>query len=131
MKTKIPKDFKLLDMTLYDSTSDPNHHLSNFKSRMYLTDASDAVRCKAFPTTLTKTAIRWFDSLPPKSISGFDDLARFSIQKDKAKHAPSLLGIKQGDRESFRNYMERFNKTCIDIQNLPTEAAIMGLINGL
>jgi len=136
MKTKIPKDFKLPDMTLYDGTTDPNHHLSNFRSRMYLTDISDAVRCKAFPTTLTKTEIRWFDNLPPKSISSFDDLAkkflaRFSIQKDKAKHAPSLLGIKQGDRESLRNYMERFNKTCLDIQNLPTEAAIMGLINGL
>ncbi|XLS93546.1 hypothetical protein HN51_069554 [Arachis hypogaea] len=58
-------------------------------------------------------------------------LARFSIQKDKAKHFPSLLGIKQGDRESLCNYIERFNKTCMDIQSLPTEAAIMGLINGL
>ncbi|XP_057755651.1 uncharacterized protein LOC130974822 [Arachis stenosperma] len=27
--------------------------------------------------------------------------------------------------------MERFNRACLDIQNLPTEAAIMGLINGL
>ncbi|XP_052116396.1 uncharacterized protein LOC127746596 [Arachis duranensis] len=103
---------------------------------MYLTDASDAIRCKAFPTTLTKTAIKWFDTLPPRSITSFDDLAkkflaRFSIQKDKAKHAPSLLGIKQGDWESLHNYMERFNKACLDIQILPTEAAIMGLINGL
>ena len=119
METKISKDFKLPDMTLYDGTTDPNHHLSNFRSRMYLTDAPDAIRCKAFPTTLTKTAIRWFGNLPPKSIPSFDDLAkkflaRFSIQKDKAKHAPSLLGIKQGDRESLRIYMERFNKTCME-----------------
>ncbi|XP_057741310.1 uncharacterized protein LOC130959864 [Arachis stenosperma] len=103
---------------------------------MYLTDTSDVVRCKAFPTTLTKTAIKWFDNLPPRSISSFDDmakkfLARFFIQKDKAKHAPSLLGIKQEEQESIRNYMERFNKTYMDIQNLPAEVAIMGLINGL
>ncbi|KAL4374181.1 hypothetical protein AHAS_Ahas05G0156100 [Arachis hypogaea] len=51
MKTKIPKDFKLPDITLYDGTTEPSHHLSNFRSRMYLTDASNAVRCKAFPTT--------------------------------------------------------------------------------
>ncbi|XP_057719973.1 uncharacterized protein LOC130934410 [Arachis stenosperma] len=81
-------------------------------------------------------AIKWFNSSPPRSIASFDDLAkkflaRFSIQKDKAKHAPSLLEIKQGDRESLHNYMERFNKACLDIQNLPTETAIMGLINGL
>ncbi|XP_057739805.1 uncharacterized protein LOC130956867 [Arachis stenosperma] len=123
-------------MTPYGRTSDPSHYLSNFRIRIYLTDASDAVRCKAFPTTLTKTTIKWFDSLPPKSIASFDDLAkkflaRFSIQKDKTKHAPNLLGIKQGDQESLRNYMERFNKACLDIQNLSIEAAIMGLINGL
>ncbi|KAL4276740.1 hypothetical protein AHAS_Ahas20G0237400 [Arachis hypogaea] len=110
-------------MTSYDGTSDPNHHLSNFRSRMYLTDTLDVVRCKAFPTTLTKAAIKWFDSLPPKSITSFDDLAkkffvRFSIQKDKAKHAPSLLGIKQGERESLHNYIKRFNKACMDIQSL-------------
>ncbi|XP_057738145.1 uncharacterized protein LOC130955321 [Arachis stenosperma] len=27
--------------------------------------------------------------------------------------------------------MERFNKACLDIQNLPTEAVLMGLVNGL
>ncbi|XP_025670175.1 uncharacterized protein [Arachis hypogaea] len=136
MKAKVLRDFKAPDMVPYDGTSDPSHRLSNFRSRMYLTDASDATRCKAFPTTLTKTAVKWFDNLPPISITSFYDLAnkflaRLSIQKDKARHAPSLLGIKQGDWESLQNYMERFNKACLDIQNLPTEAAIMGLINGL
>ncbi|XP_057719619.1 uncharacterized protein LOC130934045 [Arachis stenosperma] len=136
MKAKVPKKFKAPDMTQYDGTSDPSHHLSNFSSRIYLTDASDAIHCKAFPTTLTKTAIKWFNRLPLRSIASFDDLAkkflaRFFIQKDKAMHAPSLLGVKQGDRESLRSYMERFNKACLDIQNLSTEAAVMGLINGL
>ncbi|XP_015958464.1 uncharacterized protein LOC107482470 [Arachis duranensis] len=136
MKAKVPKNFKAPDMTPYDGTSDPSHHLSNFRSRMYLTDASDAIRCKAFPTTLTKTVIKWFDSLRPRSIASFDDLAKkflakFSIQKEKEKHAPSLLGIKQGDRKSLRSYMERFNKAWLDIQSLPTKAGIMGLVNGL
>ncbi|KAL4330083.1 hypothetical protein AHAS_Ahas13G0364600 [Arachis hypogaea] len=135
-KAKILKDFKHPDMTPYDGISDPSHHLSNFRSRMYLTDASDVIRCKAFLTILTKTAIKWFDNLPPRPISSFDNLAkkflaRFSIQKDKTKHTPSLLGIKQGDREILRSYMERFNKICLDIQSLPTEVAIMGVINGV
>ncbi|XP_015955427.1 uncharacterized protein LOC107479844 [Arachis duranensis] len=119
-----------------DATSKNTHYLRNFRSRMYLTDASEAIRCKAFPTTLTKRAIKWFDSLPLRSITSFDDLAkkflaRFFIQKDKAKHTPSLLRIKQGDRKSLHSYMERFNKACLDIQSLPTKAANMGLINGL
>ncbi|KAL4321753.1 hypothetical protein AHAS_Ahas14G0142000 [Arachis hypogaea] len=44
MKAKVPKDFKAPNMTPYDGTSDPSHHLSNFRSRMYLTEASDAIR---------------------------------------------------------------------------------------
>ncbi|KAL4316042.1 hypothetical protein AHAS_Ahas15G0245500 [Arachis hypogaea] len=44
MKAKVSKDFKAPDMIPYDGTSDPSHHLSNFGSRMYLTEASDAIR---------------------------------------------------------------------------------------
>ncbi|XP_072089526.1 uncharacterized protein [Arachis hypogaea] len=123
-------------MNLYDGTTDPKHHLSNFKSRMYLVDASDATRCKAFSTTLRKAAMKWFDSLPPRSVTSFDDLSykflmRFSIKRDKVKHAPSLLGVKQEIGEPLRDYMERFNKACLEIQDLSTEAVIMGLVNGL
>ncbi|XP_016164821.1 uncharacterized protein LOC107607372 [Arachis ipaensis] len=136
MKAKVQNDIKAPDMTPYDGTSDPSHNLSNFRSRMYLMDASDTTRCKAFPTTLTKTVVKWFNSLPPRLITSFDDLtkkflAKFFIKKDKSKHAPSLLEIRQGDRESLRNYMEKFNKACLDIKNLLTGATIMGLINGL
>ncbi|XP_016192818.1 uncharacterized protein LOC107633732 [Arachis ipaensis] len=136
MRAKVPKNFKSPDMDLYDGTTDPKHHLSNFKSWMYLADAFDATRCKAFPTTLTKAAMKWFGSLPPRSVSSFDDLSRkflirFSIQKDKVKHAPSLLGVKQEVGEPLRDYIKRFNKACLEIQDLPTEAIIMGLVNGL
>ncbi|XP_057723368.1 uncharacterized protein LOC130939266 [Arachis stenosperma] len=136
MRAKVPINFKSLDMNLYDGTTDPKHHLSNFKSRMYLADASDATRCKAFPTTLSKAAMKWFDSLPPRSVTSFEDLSkkflmRFSIQKDKVKHAPSLLGVKQEVGEPLRDYMERFNKACLEIQDLSTEAVIIGLVNGL
>ncbi|XP_016207140.1 uncharacterized protein LOC107647586 [Arachis ipaensis] len=120
MKAKVPRNFKSPNMDLYDRTTDPKHHWSNFKSQMYLADASDATRCKAFPTTLTKAAMKWFDSLPPRSVTSFDDfsrkfLMRFSIQKDKVKHAPSLLGVKQEVGEPLRDYMERFNKACLEI----------------
>ncbi|XP_072087133.1 uncharacterized protein [Arachis hypogaea] len=123
-------------MDLYDGTTDSRHHLSNFKSCMYLVDTSDATHCKAFTTTLTKIAMKWFDSLLSRSVMCFDDLARsfltqIFIQKDKLKHAPSLLGAKQEVGKFLRVYMERFNKACLEIQNLPAEAVIMGLVNGL
>ncbi|KAL4381279.1 hypothetical protein AHAS_Ahas04G0117600 [Arachis hypogaea] len=66
MKAKVPRNFKSLDMDLYDGMFDPSHHLSNFRSRMYLAEASDATHCKAFPTTLTKVAMKWFEGLHPR-----------------------------------------------------------------
>nr|XP_025670455.1 uncharacterized protein LOC112770286 [Arachis hypogaea] len=136
LRAKVPRNFKSPGMNLYNGTIDPKHHLGNFKSWMYLADASDATRCKAFPTTLTKVAMKWFDSLPPRSVTNFDDLAhkfltRFSIQKDKVKHAPSLPRVKQEVKEPLRDYIERFNKVCLKIQDLPTEAVIIELVNGL
>ncbi|XP_072062128.1 uncharacterized protein [Arachis hypogaea] len=68
MRAKVPRNFKIPDMDLYDGTTDLKHHLSNFKSRTYLADASDAIHCKAFPTTLTRAAMKWFDSLPPRTL---------------------------------------------------------------
>ncbi|XP_072053126.1 uncharacterized protein [Arachis hypogaea] len=127
MRARVPINFKSPDMSLFDGTIDPRHHLSNFKSWMYLADTSDATRYKAFPTTLTKSAMKWFDSLPPRLVTSFEDLTRkfltqFSIQKDKVKHAPSLHGVKQEVGESLRDYMERFNMACLEIQNFPTKA---------
>ncbi|MED6109589.1 hypothetical protein PIB30_035081 [Stylosanthes scabra] len=75
MQAEVPKNFKCPEMTLYDGSSDPRHHLSNFRSRM---------------------SIAYFDDFT----KGF--LTHFSIQKEKFKHAPSLLGVKQGGGESLR-----------------------------
>ncbi|XP_072062124.1 uncharacterized protein [Arachis hypogaea] len=136
MQAKVPRNFKTPDMDLYDGTTNPMHHLNNFKSWINLSDVFDATHCKAFPTTLTKVAMKWFDNFTPMSMTCFEDLAekfltRFLIQKDKVKHAPSLLGVKQEIRKTLRDYMERFNKACLEIQNLPTEAVTMGLVNAL
>ncbi|MED6141602.1 hypothetical protein PIB30_105081, partial [Stylosanthes scabra] len=36
MQAEVPKNFKCPEMALYDGSTDPRHHLSNFRSRMYL-----------------------------------------------------------------------------------------------
>ncbi|KAL4393893.1 hypothetical protein AHAS_Ahas02G0097500 [Arachis hypogaea] len=39
-KVRVPKNFKTPDVDLYEGTTNLRHHLSNFKSWMYLADAS-------------------------------------------------------------------------------------------
>ncbi|KAL4381634.1 hypothetical protein AHAS_Ahas04G0153100 [Arachis hypogaea] len=46
MRAKVLRNFKSLDMELYVGTIDLRHHLINFKSRMYLADASDATAAR-------------------------------------------------------------------------------------
>ena len=64
MSVKLPRGFKPpTDMEPYDGSSDPQEHMDAFKSRMALAEASDPVRYRAFPITLKKAALKWFNSL--------------------------------------------------------------------
>ena len=77
-----------------------------FKSRMTLVEASNLVKCPAFMITLKKATLKWFNSLPPRSINRFFDLpslflAHFTTRKFKSKPVFSLLGTSQGQSESL------------------------------
>ncbi|MED6123208.1 hypothetical protein PIB30_046957, partial [Stylosanthes scabra] len=53
LKVQPPKHFvKPTDMK-YDGSSNPHIHLNDFEHRMICDGAVDAVKCRAFPTTLT------------------------------------------------------------------------------
>jgi hypothetical protein len=58
----------------YKGYTDPDLHLNAFCSYMGLHAASDATKCKLFPTTLEGYSLRWFFFHPKKSIQIFQDL---------------------------------------------------------
>ena len=107
-----------------------------FKSRMALAGASDPVRCRAFPITLKKAALKWFNSLLSKSICKFSDLqsrflAHFITRRFKPKLATSLLGLSQRQGQPLRDFLERFNAETLLVEELETLAAVLTLLNGL
>ncbi|XP_015940584.1 uncharacterized protein LOC107466120 [Arachis duranensis] len=136
LEVRLPKHFdKLMDMR-YDGTQDPQEHLTAFEARMNLEGVGDEVRCRAFPVTLAGPAIRWFNSLPQRSVAGFSDisrafLAQFTTRIAKAKHPINLLGITQKTGETTRKYLYRFNDECLEIEGLTDSVAILCLTNGL
>ncbi|GLU06909.1 hypothetical protein SLE2022_238940 [Rubroshorea leprosula] len=70
-----PAGFRIPQLETYDGTKDPDDHLHAFYSCMQAQNASDALMCKIFPSTLRGNARTWYYSLPPRSISSYTEMA--------------------------------------------------------
>ncbi|GJR93599.1 reverse transcriptase domain-containing protein [Tanacetum coccineum] len=69
--------------------------------------------CHMFNSTLTGSVRVWFDDLPLESIDSYDDLkqtflANFLLQKKCIKDSVEIHHIKQREKESTKDFVQRF-----------------------
>ncbi|GKV51647.1 hypothetical protein SLEP1_g58282 [Rubroshorea leprosula] len=131
-----PAGFKIPQLETYDGTKDPDDHLHAFYSCMHAQNASDALMCKIFPSTLRGNARTWYYSLPPRSISSYTEMAsafatKFSSRRLIRKTASELMRVKQRDGESLKNYMSRFNDAVLEVSSFDQAVGIAAVISGL
>ncbi|GKV46151.1 hypothetical protein SLEP1_g53159 [Rubroshorea leprosula] len=131
-----PTGFKIQQLETYDGTKDPDDHLHAFYSCMQAQNASDALMCKIFPSTLRGNARTWYYSLPPRSISSYTELAsafatKFSSRMLIRKTTIELMQVKQRDGESLKNYMSRFNDAVLEVNFFDQAVGIAAVISGL
>ena len=98
-------------MEAYEGNTDPQEYLDAFRTRMTLVGAFDPIKCPAFPITLKKSDLKWFNSFSLKLIMKFFDilswfLAHFITRKFKPKPTSSLLGFFQCQKESLQDYLK-------------------------
>ncbi|KAK3004478.1 hypothetical protein RJ639_019585 [Escallonia herrerae] len=132
-KAKLPSNFWMPQCDLYDGNGDPGEHVYQFQTNMLLLQVSDAIMCRAFPTTLRKDAHAWFKSLQPRSIHSFSQLSdifqkHFVSSRTRRKNSASLLNVVQEKNECLSHYLGRLNAATLEIDNLDESREIEALV---
>jgi len=99
-------------------------------------DLRKACMCKGFGSSLIRLALQWYTNLPNNSIFSFTQLIDTSVEQfansRKPKRDLKLLNtIKQGSRESLREYITLFNKENVSVYNPNIETVINAFRNEL
>ena len=107
-------------VTTYSGKDDLYEHIQNYESLMMLHGWGDKIMCRAFSLTLTGHARTWFNNLPEASIFSFGQLRTefvkaFAINSRRKKDATYLLSIRQGNKESLRQYVDRFRNATLEV----------------
>ncbi|TXG57416.1 hypothetical protein EZV62_018729 [Acer yangbiense] len=73
------------------TVGDPDDHLDSYLDWMNMQGASDAVKCRVFPLTLSGDARTWYGSLKRQSISSFNELSKefcsgFAASRRRRRH---------------------------------------------
>ncbi|KAH7661106.1 Retrovirus capsid C-terminal protein [Dioscorea alata] len=109
--------------------------MQNYEAVMLLRGWEDAIICRAFPLTLTENASIWFNNLKEGSISNFNQLRKefidaFLNNARRKKVASYLLTIKQEEKKSLKDYVERFRAAILEVQDLQATVAVSKMLQG-
>ncbi|GKD62987.1 reverse transcriptase domain-containing protein [Tanacetum coccineum] len=89
-----------------------------------------------FNSTLTGNARVWFDKLPKESIDSYEDLRttfreNYLQQTKHIKVPVEIHHIKQRDRESMEDFMERYKAEVLDVEGAPECMRISRFMHGI
>ena len=132
----LPSKFKLPSLDSYDGTRDPFDHIATFKTTMHLQGVPDEIMCRAFPTTLKGLAWVWFNKIPLNSVSAFEELSKLFVnnfiggQRHK-RSLSNLLTIEQGENESLRSFITRFNREALSVDEMDDKLLLVAFHNGV
>lgn len=108
---------------MYDGTSDPYDHTYSYKRLMRFYGHTAAGKCHLFISTLKKIAREWMITLPPRSISSWEELnerfhTRFGNNMKREKMTTSLIQIRQKSNKYLWQYIKRFCEALVEIPTL-------------
>ena len=96
----------------------------------------DEVICRAFLTTLKGASRVWFGKLPSSTIANFEQLNKGFVRhfiggQQHKKPTGQLLNIRQAKGESLRQYVTRFNKELLQVDEVKDQVILKTFHAGL
>jgi hypothetical protein len=128
--------FKMPRVEKYNESRDPQAHLEAFREHIILHGTLDEIACRAFPLTLKGVAKDWFTGLPPKLVGTFKELGRlflaqFLATRKRKKSVTCLLTLHQGNEETLKDFMLRFNKEKLEVNSPDDKMMLNALMQGI
>ncbi|XP_019199713.1 PREDICTED: uncharacterized protein LOC109193304 [Ipomoea nil] len=129
MAQPYPRDLRISRNKEYDGRTDPEVHVNTYYGNMLMMGVSDAVMCRAFYSTLTGRAAKWFRTLQPGSISDFASLAmkfnrKFVTSKVIRKPYMYLEKAKQLEGESLTEFLVKWKAAVGEVEPMDDLTAI-------
>ncbi|GMN46040.1 hypothetical protein TIFTF001_015226 [Ficus carica] len=136
MALSYPARFKMPSMASHDGSTDADEHIENYQAHMLIQNANEAALFKAFCLTMTGAARQWYQRLMPGSISSFKQLAdafvaSFLGSKTRKMKTSYLFGIKQGESEPLKEFLDPFDKAIVQIKSYSDGTLIQAFREGV
>ncbi|KAL0453021.1 UNVERIFIED_CONTAM: hypothetical protein Slati_1280200 [Sesamum latifolium] len=136
MADELPMNCRTPAIAEYDGTTDLQEYLSRFKNANLLHRYTDDIKCRIFVTTFARASQQWFNQLPLVVIGSFREfrslfLPQFASSRKHRKTELSLFSIRQKERESLKDYLQRFNTAALEVPSATQEVKASAFAQGL
>jgi len=117
---QIPHKFKVPDFEKYKRKSCLEEHLTMYVRRMFAYAKDDQVLIFYFQESLASPASKWYMNLDKTRIRTFRDLCEAFVQQyqynvDMAPDRSDLQAMTQGNKETFKEYAQRWRDTAAQV----------------
>ncbi|KAK2430309.1 hypothetical protein QL285_028656 [Trifolium repens] len=117
---KIPPKFKVPEFEKYKGNSCPQSHLVMYARKMSTQTDNHQLLIHYFQDSLTGAALKWYMGLDSANIRTFNDLGEAFIRQykynlDMAPDRDQLRAMAQKDKESFKEYAQRWREIAAQI----------------
>ncbi|GAA0152132.1 hypothetical protein LIER_10689 [Lithospermum erythrorhizon] len=105
----MPRGFRMPKFKTLYGMGDPSNHINAYDSQLSFWASEDDVYTKAFPSSLSGAALKWFHKLPPNSIDCWQDSVDLFMDKFGAsiiaeQDEEALMNLKQKPEETLCDY---------------------------